>query len=150
MPTFARCADLEDGFAGLLPDTGRRFSCPSLIVSEELLAALKRKYPLILVSNTNEAHIDFVRANYRVLDYFDHLVFSYEVGSLKPDREIFDRAIQRRRPPRRSIVFHRRSGRKHSPPPANSAYTRTKFNSETKLLDALQRAGVEIADFVGS
>lgn len=66
---------------------------PDLIVSEELLVALKHNYPLILVSNTNEAHINYVRANYQLLDHFDHYVFSYEVGSLKPDCKIFQHAI---------------------------------------------------------
>jgi hypothetical protein len=28
-----------------------------------------------------------------VLDYFDHKVFSHEVGSMKPDRRIYDVAI---------------------------------------------------------
>jgi glucose-1-phosphatase len=122
---------------------------PDPIVSEELLAALKRKYPLILVSNTNEAHIDFVRANYRVLDYFDHLVLSYEVGSLKPDRGIFDRAIQVAGRPAEALFFT--DDREENIAAARElgihAY---QFNSESKLLDALQRAGVEIADFVGS
>ena len=44
---------------------------PGLLVSEDLIAALGRKYRLILVSNTNEAHIEFVRQKYRILDYFD-------------------------------------------------------------------------------
>jgi putative hydrolase of the HAD superfamily len=67
---------------------------PGLLVSEGLLQELKRKYPLILVSNTNEAHFEFVRSRYPVVDYFDRHVLSYEVGSLKPDRKIFDHAIR--------------------------------------------------------
>ena len=67
---------------------------PDLLVSERLLAALKRKYPLILVSNTNEAHFEFIRDRYAVVDYFDHHVLSYEVGSMKPDREIFEHAVR--------------------------------------------------------
>jgi glucose-1-phosphatase len=67
---------------------------PGLLVSEGLLATLKRKYPLILVSNTNEAHFEFIRSKYRVVDYFDQHVLSYEVGSLKPDRKIFEQAIR--------------------------------------------------------
>jgi len=80
-----------------LPDFCRTWSSvflPGLLVSEDLLAALKRKYPLVLISNTNEAHIEFIRSNYRVLDYFDRHIFSYEVGSLKPDRKIFEHAIE--------------------------------------------------------
>jgi glucose-1-phosphatase len=66
---------------------------PDLIVSEALLADLKRNYPLILVSNTNEVHVEFVASRYRVFDYFDHKIFSHEVRSLKPDSRIFEAAI---------------------------------------------------------
>ena len=66
---------------------------PGLIVPEELLANLKARYPLILVSNTNEAHAEFIAKNYGLLDYFDHKIFSHEVGSMKPDRKIYDAAI---------------------------------------------------------
>src|ERR1700683_1393727 len=33
---------------------------PTLLISEKLLKMLQRKYPLILVSNTNEAHVTFI------------------------------------------------------------------------------------------
>src|SRR5437762_12479837 len=66
---------------------------PGIIISEELVGALKRNYPLILVSNTNEAHFEFIRSRYRIIDYFDHFVLSYDVGSVKPDRKIFEHAI---------------------------------------------------------
>ncbi len=66
---------------------------PDLIIPEELILALKQKYPLILVSNTNEAHFEFIRSNYRIVDHFDRLVLSYEVGSLKPGKKIFLEAI---------------------------------------------------------
>src|SRR5262249_43705202 len=80
-----------------LPEFCRTWSSvflPDLLVSEDLLGTLKQRYPLILVSNTNEAHIDFIRSQYRVLDYFDQHVLSYEIGSLKPDRKIFEHAVR--------------------------------------------------------
>src|SRR5436853_599319 len=51
---------------------------PGMLVSEKLLASLQKKYPLILVSNTNEAHIEFIRAKYSFLEYFDHHILSYQ------------------------------------------------------------------------
>ena len=63
-----------------LPDFRKTWSSvflPGLIISEELVGALKRNYPLILVSNTNEAHFEFIRSRYRIVDYFDHFVLSY-------------------------------------------------------------------------
>jgi putative hydrolase of the HAD superfamily len=50
---------------------------PDLIVSEALLADLKRNYPLILVSNTNEVHVEFIASRYRVFNYFDQKIFSH-------------------------------------------------------------------------
>jgi glucose-1-phosphatase len=120
---------------------------PGLLVSEDLLLALKRKYPLILVSNTNEVHIEFVRSNYRVLDYFDHHVLSYEVGSLKPDRKIFEYAIavSGHQPDdlfftddREENIFAARQLGMHA----------HQFKTELQLVDALQQAGVEIPDFI--
>jgi glucose-1-phosphatase len=98
---------------------------PELIVSERLLLALKKNYPLILVSNTNEIHIDYVRANYRLLDYFDHEVLSYRVGSLKPDRKIFERAIVPDCP--RMLCFTPTIAKRTSKPRRSSAFTRIFF-----------------------
>ena len=114
---------------------------PDLIVSENLLAALKRKYPLILVSNTNEAHVDFIRSNYRVLDYFDRHVFSYEVGSLKPDRKIFEHAIAVSGHPAESLFFAD-DREENVLMAAEMGMTAHQFKSESKLIDALQEAGV--------
>ena len=67
---------------------------PELIVPGSLLAQLKQQYPLVLISNTNPAHAEHIRSNYGVFDYFEHQILSYEVGSLKPDRKIFECAIE--------------------------------------------------------
>lgn len=66
---------------------------PGLLVPEKLLADLSDRYPLILVSNTNESHIDYIERNYSCLQYFDKKIFSHVVGCLKPDREIYEAAI---------------------------------------------------------
>jgi putative hydrolase of the HAD superfamily len=66
---------------------------PGLLVPESLLADLRRRYPLILVSNTNESHVDYIEKHYPVLQYFDVKIFSHVVGSLKPDRKIYEAAI---------------------------------------------------------
>src|SRR5262249_26358400 len=108
---------------------------------------LKSRYPLILVSNTNEAHIDYVRSHYRVLDYFDHRILSYEVGSLKPDREIFEHAIAVSGHPAESLFFT--DDREENVLAAKRLGMQAHlFKTESQLVDALQQAGVEIADFV--
>lgn len=120
---------------------------PGLLVSEDLLAALKRKYPLILVSNTNEAHFDFIRSQYRVLDYFDRHVLSYEVGSLKPDRKIFERAIAVSGCPAESLFFT--DDREENILAARQlGIYGHQFKTESNLVAALQQAGIEVRDFV--
>jgi putative hydrolase of the HAD superfamily len=66
---------------------------PEPIVSESLLLALSEKYPLVLISNTNQSHADFIGRRYTVFRHFNHLIFSHEVGSVKPAREIYETAI---------------------------------------------------------
>jgi putative hydrolase of the HAD superfamily len=120
---------------------------PGLMVSEELLRALKRKYPLILVSNTNEAHFEYVRSKYRAVDYFDHRVLSYEVGSLKPDRKIFECAIAVANRPAEALFFI--DDREENIVAARRLGIHThQFKSEAKLIAALQAAGIDVGDFV--
>ncbi len=61
----------------------------------ELLIKLKNKYPLYLLSNTNESHYTFIQNQYNVARHFDELILSYEVGSIKPDLKIYREVISR-------------------------------------------------------
>jgi len=61
-----------------------------------VLDQLKRRgYRLVLLSNTNASHIEFIRQKYNVLERFDELILSYEAGAVKPDSRIFAEAIRR-------------------------------------------------------
>lgn len=86
--------------AGLAMDYDAFMKCwtevfdPIPILPPHMLPALAALYPMTLVSNTNEAHVEYVRANYDVLPFFEHHIFSYQVGALKPDRKIFECAIE--------------------------------------------------------
>ena len=122
---------------------------PGLLVSERLLAALKRKYPLILVSNTNEAHFEFVRDRYPVIDYFDQHVLSYMVGSLKPDRKIFEHAIQVSgfRP---DALFFTDDREENVLAARELGIHAHQFRTERMLIAALQAANVETNDFIHS
>jgi glucose-1-phosphatase len=129
-----------------LEDFRECWSCmflPDLIVSEGLLADLKRTYPLILVSNTNEAHIEFIEARYRVLEYFDHKIFSHEVGSLKPDRKIYEAAIAASGKPPGALFFT--DDRSENIEAARGMGIQAhQFVSETDLIEALRRHGVQV------
>ena len=56
--------------------------------------AAKNKYNLVLLSNTNALHIDWVKANIPFFDEFRNcfnaFYFSYELGTRKPDADIFE------------------------------------------------------------
>lgn len=61
----------------------------------DLLKALKKKgYRLILLSNTNEAHYEFINREYSFFNLFDHLILSYEVGAVKPESAIYEHALK--------------------------------------------------------
>jgi putative hydrolase of the HAD superfamily len=85
-------AGLEMGFEEFMTCWTEVFD-PDPILPPHVLPELASRFPMTLVSNTNEAHADFVRRNYDFFPYFTNLVFSYEVGALKPDARIFERAI---------------------------------------------------------
>src|SRR3989442_12206749 len=133
-----------------LPDFRKTWSSvflPGLIISEGLVGALKRNYPLILVSNTNEAHFEFIRSRYRIVDYFDHFVLSYEVDSLKPDRKIFEHAITTANCAPDSLFFI--DDREENITAATRLGIHAHlFRSQSGLISALQSAGVEIGKFV--
>ncbi len=64
------------------------------LVPQELIAGLKNNYRLLLLSNTNPIHFSMLRRAYPMLELFDHLVLSYEVGALKPDPAIYREALK--------------------------------------------------------
>jgi len=62
--------------------------------AKELLEYLYKKYPLTIVSN------GFIEVQYRKIkscqieQYFNHIVLSEEANALKPDKQIFEYALQ--------------------------------------------------------
>jgi HAD superfamily hydrolase (TIGR01509 family) len=64
---------------------------------EEIIKALKEKYPeikLVLISNTNEAHYDFIKDEFDILKLLDGHVVSHDVGVQKPNAKIFSEALK--------------------------------------------------------
>ncbi len=58
-----------------------------------LLPILKNNYKLFLLSNTNSIHKKYGWQKYEFLKYFDKLILSHEVGSVKPEEKIY-RAVE--------------------------------------------------------
>jgi putative hydrolase of the HAD superfamily len=71
----------------------------------DLLPELKKSFRLICVSNTNVLHIEYLKNRIPLFHYFDHLVFSYEVGYSKPEPEIYLEALHRAQSRPRACLF---------------------------------------------
>jgi len=65
------------------------------LVPESLVAGLRNRHRLLVLSNTNPIHFSMLKAKYPLLGHFDDFVLSYEVGAQKPEAEIYREAIQR-------------------------------------------------------
>jgi putative hydrolase of the HAD superfamily len=68
---------------------------PDTLVPESLLAGIRERYRMLVLSNTNAIHFDMVRQNYPLLRHFHDLVLSYEVKAMKPSPAIYREAIAR-------------------------------------------------------
>ena len=60
---------------------------------EALVLALARRYRVVILSNTNAAHIDHIRANYRVLGHAHAAYLSRELRLAKPRAEAFEKVL---------------------------------------------------------
>ena len=62
-------------------------------------------YRLVLLSNTSDLHIDFIRRTYDTLQPFDALTLSYEVACSKPEPAIYEHAIAQTGHPAAACLF---------------------------------------------
>jgi len=67
---------------------------PVPLIPEAMLRGIARNYRLVLVSNTNAIHFEFILENYPLLRHFHALVLSYEAGAMKPLPPIYRKAIE--------------------------------------------------------
>lgn len=65
------------------------------LVPESLIAGLRCRHRMLVLSNTNPIHFSMLKAQYGLFRHFDDFVLSYEVGAMKPDALIYLEAIQR-------------------------------------------------------
>jgi len=73
---------------------------------EEVAAHLARRYPLYLLSNTNEMHFQYIQERFpALLQHFRSFTLSYLVGSRKPEPEIFQVLIREAGLPPAQILF---------------------------------------------
>jgi putative hydrolase of the HAD superfamily len=114
---------------------------PEPLVSESFIAALGASYPLMLLSNTSELHFDFVMENYPILNHFNERVLSYQVGALKPDRQIYEAALKKARVPAEAVFFA--DDRPENIETAKElGIQAVQFESEEQLIFAMKHHGV--------
>ena len=131
-PRTSRPASSSDWDLPITPDEfldgfGNWLGGP-LAGSDELVGAVRSLVPVGCLSNTNSLHWDQHFSQWPLLDTFDHRFLSFELGMLKPDREVFDRVAEllavptEPHPvPRRQRAQRRRRHRGRVPGPSTSA-----------------------------
>lgn len=67
---------------------------PKPLIAESFLAALHRRYRMVLVSNTNDIHFQMLERTYPALGHFDAYVLSFRVRALKPDQRVYEEAVR--------------------------------------------------------
>lgn len=107
----------------------------------DLLRRLRARYPLYLLSDTNEIHFGYVRERVPVLRLFDEFILSYEVGVMKPDARIFQEALRRSGlPPDACVFVDDRPGNVEGA--ARVGMHAVHFQSPDQVVAALARLGV--------
>ena len=72
---------------------------------EDLLENLSQHYPLYALTNSNETHIQHLKANYSWTRFFTQVLTSYELGCRKPEPQIYEKLITIAQCPANQILF---------------------------------------------
>jgi putative hydrolase of the HAD superfamily len=85
------------GFRGGFEEFARLWSDIFTEVPESvaLVRRLKGRVPIALLSNSNEMHIEWVTKRWDFMRLFDAAIISYREGCMKPQPEIYKRALAR-------------------------------------------------------
>ncbi len=93
---FIARAIAEIGFRGNAEEFARVW-CEIFAANEPMASTLRQAaadLPLFLLSNTSGLHKDYLFASYPVFGLFQDGVYSYSARSSKPERKIFELAIE--------------------------------------------------------
>ncbi len=61
----------------------------------KLIKKLKRNFRLVLLSNTDILHFEYIKNKFKIVDIFDDYTLSYKVGFRKPNPIIFINALSK-------------------------------------------------------
>ncbi len=73
--------------------------------ADELLCDTQRVMPAGCLSNTNALHWEHNFGHWPILEAFDYCFLSFELGAVKPDRELFDAVAARVPTPPGRVLF---------------------------------------------
>jgi putative hydrolase of the HAD superfamily len=79
--------ELKEDFLNIIGP--EKENCP------QILDKLNEYGTLALLSNTNKAHIDYLKTYSHILNKFEHVFLSYELKTMKPSPEIYNKVIQK-------------------------------------------------------
>jgi len=94
---FAQALNRELGISLATETVKRCWQDMFTPISENIaqLPHLKQMAQLGMISDTNPWHIEIIRQDCDIFRHFNALIFSYEVQLAKPDRRIFEIALER-------------------------------------------------------
>ena len=102
------------------------------------------QYKLIALSNVNSSHWEYLlRKNWGFLEYFDEMILSHEIHMTKPDKEIFQYAIQKAGCKPEEIVFID-DGLNNIRSARELGILGIKFTTNDELIKELETLNVEI------
>ena len=74
--------------------------------TEEFIRRLDGSLRLVLLSNINKIHFEYLRKNFScALSLFDKMILSCMVGFIKPQRQIYELAISQTQADRKNIIY---------------------------------------------
>ena len=113
-----------------------------MLISPDTLRSLRRQHRLMLLSNTNAMHFDFIRHKFPVVSEFDETLLSYQLGLMKPDPRIFAEAVARARC-EPSEIFFIDDIEENVQAALSVGIPGTRFESEEQLLRELKERGIK-------
>jgi putative hydrolase of the HAD superfamily len=90
---FCKLSQKNLHFGTLMRAMGDIFQ-PNDPVIEIAIELKKNGHRLFLLSNTCDAHFTFASSQFPFLKHFDGYILSYQVGALKPEKKIYEKALE--------------------------------------------------------
>ena len=110
-------------------------------VNKVIFYLKEKRYPLFLLSNTNELHFSYIMENYPIVHWFDEWLLSFEVGAKKPKQRIYD-AIFEKMDVKPNEVFYVDDISKYVETAQQLGLNGVVFRSAAQLWDFIQKNGI--------